>query len=99
MWLIIGSPLYCPDKVEKSVGMNIKLRLAEEEELEEGAAGGPTLEFVFEKDGVLLKEEEDLKGRRQQQFCAQTPETDRTEPCSAGSSQTADSGTGTDTNP
>lgn len=73
--------------------MNIKLRLAEEEELEEGAMGGPTLEFVFEKDGVLLKEEEeeDLKGRRQQQFCTQTPETDRTEPCSAGSSQTADS--------
>lgn len=80
--------------MEKSVGMNIKLRLAEEEELEEGAAGGPTLEFVFEKDGVLLKEEEegeDLKGRRQQQFCTQAPETDRTEPCSADSSQTADS--------
>lgn len=93
MWLIIGSPLYYPDKVEKSVGMNIKLRLAEEEELEEGAAGGPTLEFVFEKDGVLLKEEEeeDLKGRRQQQFCMQAPDTDRIEPCSAGSSQTADS--------
>lgn len=80
--------------------MNIKLRLAEEEELGEGAAGGPTLEFVFEKEGVLLKEEEEeLKGRRQQQFCTQAPETDRTEPCSAGSSQTTDSDTGPDANP
>lgn len=89
----IAYPLYYPDKTEKSVGMNIKLRLAEEEELEEGAAGGPTLEFVFEKEGVLLKEEE------QQQFCTKATDNDRTEPCSAGSSQTPKSDRGPDTNP
>lgn len=63
--------------------MNIKLRLAGEEEELEGAAGGPTLEFVFEKDGVFLKEEE----------------TVGPEPCSAGSSQTTNSDQGPDTNP
>lgn len=96
----IAYPLYYPDKTERSVGMNIKLRLAEEEELEEGAAGGPTLEFVFEKEGVLLKEEE-LQGQRRlhQQFCTKATENDRTEPCSAGSSKTPKSDRGPDTNP
>ncbi len=73
--------------------MNIKLRLAEEEELEGGAGRGPTLEFVLEKEEVLLKEEEEdeLGGQRQsQQFCTKAAEDDRTEPCSADSPQTLD---------
>ncbi|KAG7223889.1 hypothetical protein INR49_015145 [Caranx melampygus] len=79
-------------KTEKPPGMNIKLRLAEEGELEEGAASGPTLEFVLKKDGVLLKEEEERHSQEQQQFCAKATESDRTEPCSADSSQTPNSG-------
>lgn len=71
--------------------MNIKLRLAGEEEELEGAAGGPTLEFVFEKDGVLLKEETVEPGLSQQS-CDKAPESGRTEPCSA-------SDRGPDTNP
>lgn len=99
------SPPHCPDKTEKPVSMNIKLRLAEEGELEEGATRGPTLEFVLEKDKVLLKEEEEEEfgGRQrqpqQQQFCTKAAENDRTEPCSAGSSQTPSSNSGPDTNP
>lgn len=77
--------------------MNIKLRLAEEGELEAGAAIGPTLEFVLKKEGVLL-EEEVLRGEQkseQQQFFAKATENDRTEPCSADSSQTPNSGPNT----
>ncbi|KAM8743906.1 ER degradation-enhancing alpha-mannosidase-like protein 3 isoform 1-T1 [Acanthopagrus schlegelii] len=83
-------------KTERPVGMNIKLRLAEEGELEDGAAGGPTLEFVLEKEEVLLKEEEE---ESQQPFCAKAAENDRTEPCSAGSSHTTNSDSRPDTNP
>lgn len=84
--------------------MNIKLRLAEEGELEEGASRGPTLEFVLEKEEVFLKEEEEaeLGGQQQsqkQQFCTKAAENDRTEPCSAASSQTPNSNSGPDTNP
>lgn len=80
--------------------MNIKLRLAEEGELEGGAARGPTLEFVLEKEEVLLKEEEgdELRGQSQQ-FCTKAAENDRTEPRSADSSQTPNSNSGPDTNP
>uniref|UniRef100_A0AAQ5ZXB4 alpha-1,2-Mannosidase n=1 Tax=Amphiprion ocellaris TaxID=80972 RepID=A0AAQ5ZXB4_AMPOC len=90
---------------EKPVSMNIKLRLAEEGELEEGAASGPTLELVLENDELLLKEEveEDLRGERQSQqqqhFCSKATEDDRTEPCSADSSATPNSNSGPDTNP
>lgn len=90
------------DKTDKPLGMNIKLRLAEEGELEEGASRGPTLEFVLEKQEVLLKEEEDeeLRGRQQpQRFCTVAAETDRTEPCSADSSQTTNSDSRPDTTP
>lgn len=87
--------------------MNIKLRLAEEGELEEGAATGHTLEFVLEKEEVvLLKEKEDAeehKGERQsqqqQQFCSEAAQNDRTEPCSAKSSQSPNSNNGPDSNP
>ena len=88
----------CPDKKDKPVGINIKLRLAEEGELEDGASRGPTLEFVLEKQEVLLKEEQE--GRAQQQFCTKAAaENDRTEPCSADSSQTANSNSGPDADP
>lgn len=51
--------------------MNIKLRLAEEEELEEG----PMLEFVFENDEVHLKEEES-KGKYRTDLCSSdSPQT------------------------
>ncbi|XP_067106505.1 ER degradation-enhancing alpha-mannosidase-like protein 3 isoform X2 [Osmerus mordax] len=46
-------------KQEKPLGMNIKFRLAEEGELEEGAARGHTLQFLLEKGEVLLEEEEE----------------------------------------
>ena len=39
--------------------MNIKFRLAEEGELEEGSARGHTLQFLLEKGEVLLEEEEE----------------------------------------
>lgn len=52
--------------MEKSVGMNIKLRLAEEEEME-----GPTLELVFTEGEMLLKEKE-LRGDEQQQLCTES---------------------------
>lgn len=92
------------DKTDKPLGMNIKLRLAEEGELEEGASRGPTLEFVLEKQEVLLKEEEEedeeLRGRQQpQRFCTVAAETDRTEPCSADTSQTTNSDSRPDANP
>lgn len=53
------------DNVDKSVGMNIKLHLTEEEETE-----GPTLELVFTEGEVLLKEKE-LGGDEEQQFSAE----------------------------
>lgn len=92
------------DKTDKPLGMNIKLRLAEEGELEEGASRGPTLEFVLEKQEVLLKEEEEedeeLRGRQQpQRFCTVAAETDRTEPCSADTSQTTNSDSRPDATP
>ncbi|XP_069559658.1 ER degradation-enhancing alpha-mannosidase-like protein 3 isoform X2 [Brachyistius frenatus] len=79
-------------KTEKPVSVNIKLRLAEEGELEAGEATGTTLEFVLENEEVFLKEEEEeeeLGGKRQsqqQQVCTEATETDRLEPCSADSS-------------
>lgn len=90
------------DKTEKPVSMNIKLRLAEEGEHEEGTARGPTLEFALEKEEVLLKEEEveeeeELSG--QQQSCTKAAESDRTEPCPGGSSPTPNSDPEPDTNP
>ncbi len=98
---VIGSPPHRPDKAEKPVGMNIKLRLAEERELEEGAARGPTLEFVLEKEEVLLKEEqeEELRGQSQQQLCTKVAENDETDLCSAGSPQTLNSDGRPDTSP
>lgn len=77
--------------------MNIKLRLAEEGELEVGPARGPTLEFVLGNEEVLLKEEEEEELRGKQQFC--TTENERTEPCSAKSAQSLDTDIRTDTNP
>uniref|UniRef100_UPI0037E9A452 ER degradation-enhancing alpha-mannosidase-like protein 3 n=1 Tax=Semicossyphus pulcher TaxID=241346 RepID=UPI0037E9A452 len=72
------------DKKERPVGMNIKLRLAEEGELEEGADTSTTLEFVLEKEQLLLKEEEEEeKHGGQQQTCTEAKGTDRTEPCSS----------------
>uniref|UniRef100_A0A673B9I8 alpha-1,2-Mannosidase n=1 Tax=Sphaeramia orbicularis TaxID=375764 RepID=A0A673B9I8_9TELE len=52
---------------ERPVGMNIKLRLAEEEELDEGATRGPTLELVLEKGEVLIGEDVDVGQQRSQQ--------------------------------
>lgn len=77
--------------------MNIKLRLANEGELEEGAYSGPTLELVLGKDGMLLKEKDNGEERhseeeQEQQSCAETTESERTEPYSAESSQTPNSG-------
>lgn len=59
--------------------MNLKLCLAEEGEMEGGAASGRTLEFVLENDEVLLKDEgvEELR-EKQQQSC--TEDSDRTQP-------------------
>ncbi|KAM3600172.1 uncharacterized protein V6R79_019007 [Siganus canaliculatus] len=91
------------DKPDKPVGMNFKLRLAEDGESEEGGVRGPTLEFVLEKDEVLLKEveEAELGGQQQsqEQFCTKAAQNDRTEPCSAGSSQNPNSHSGPDENP
>lgn len=63
--------------------MNLKLHLAEEGEMEGGAASGRTLEFVLENDEVLLKDEgvEELREKQQseqQQSC--TEDSDRTQP-------------------
>uniref|UniRef100_A0A3Q0SRQ6 alpha-1,2-Mannosidase n=1 Tax=Amphilophus citrinellus TaxID=61819 RepID=A0A3Q0SRQ6_AMPCI len=82
------------DKMEKPISMNIKLRLAEEGEMEGEAADGPTLEFVLENDEVILKEvgEEEIRGKQQseqQQSC--TKESHWTEPCTTDSSQIPDS--------
>ncbi|CAJ1070871.1 ER degradation-enhancing alpha-mannosidase-like protein 3 isoform X2 [Xyrichtys novacula] len=93
------------DKTEKPIGMNIKLRLAEEGELD-GAGRGPTLEFVLEKEHLLLKEEEEeeFEHREQQHsqpqgFCTKAAKDDRTEPSLTGSSGTRNSNCGPDTNP
>ncbi|XP_010795725.1 ER degradation-enhancing alpha-mannosidase-like protein 3 [Notothenia coriiceps] len=84
-------------KTEKPAGMNIKLRLAEEGELEDGAARGPTLEFVLEKDGMILKEVE--QEAQHKQFCIEATEEDRTEPYSADSSQNTNSNSAPDAEP
>ena len=85
-----------PDKIDKPFGMNIKLRLTEEGELEDGEARGPTLEFILDKEELLLQEEDELRGeqpsQQQQQFCSKAKENDRTEPCSADSSRPTNSG-------
>lgn len=47
--------------------MNVKLRLAEEEEETEG----PTLELVFTEGEMLVKEKE-LGGEEEQQSCTQS---------------------------
>lgn len=93
--------------------MNIKLRLAEEGELEAGAVRGPTLELVLEKDGVVLEDEmkesggelstkeEQQQQENQEQICR--TETDRedlrTELFSADSSLPTNSQTEQKTNP
>ncbi|KAM4532971.1 ER degradation-enhancing alpha-mannosidase-like protein 3 [Fundulus diaphanus] len=92
------------DKSEKPVSMNIKLRLREEGEPEEGAARGPSLELVLENEEVLLKEEgEDGFGGEhqslQQPVCAEGRTEGRTEPCSAGSPRSPNPKTGPATNP
>ncbi|XP_034403388.1 ER degradation-enhancing alpha-mannosidase-like protein 3 isoform X1 [Cyclopterus lumpus] len=93
------------DKTKKTLGMNIKLRLADEEELEDGSARGPTLEFVLEKQEMFLKEEEEEELRQQQQqpqqrqLCSKAAEKDRTEPCSADSCQTANFNSRPNANP
>lgn len=75
-------PPYFPDNVEKSVGMNIKLRLAKEEV----GVEGPTLEFLLSEGEALVREEE------QQQFCTESSGKDPPELCSTtASSQTLSS--------
>ncbi|TNN70741.1 ER degradation-enhancing alpha-mannosidase-like protein 3 [Liparis tanakae] len=94
------------DKTKKTLGMNIKLRLADEEELEDGAARGPTLEFVLEKEEMFLQEEEEEEELCQQQqqhqpaqqLCSTAAE-DRTDPCSADSCQTTNFNSKPDANP
>ncbi|XP_076025284.1 ER degradation-enhancing alpha-mannosidase-like protein 3 [Genypterus blacodes] len=63
------------DKTERPMGMNIKLRLAEEGE----SVGGTTLEFVLEKGEMLLEEEEvedepEAERQSQQQVCTKASE-------------------------
>lgn len=73
--------------MEKSVGMNIKLRLAKEEV----GVEGPTLEFLLSEGEALVKEEE-LRGEEQQQFCTESSGKDPSELCSTtASSQTLNS--------
>lgn len=87
--------------------MNIKLRLADEEELEDGSARGPTLEFVLEKEEMFLQEEEEEELCEQQQqqqqpaqqLCSKAAEKDRTDPCSADSCQTTNFNSKPDANP
>ncbi|KAK6305195.1 hypothetical protein J4Q44_G00239750 [Coregonus suidteri] len=68
------------DKTDKPLGkMNIKFRLAEEGELGEGEARGPTLQFFLEKGEVVLEEEE----YKQQADSCLTPGDDHM-PCSNG---------------
>lgn len=71
-----------PDKTEKPVSVNIKLRLMEHGEVEEGMVTSPSLELVMEKE----EEEEKLGGKQsQQQDCTQISQDDRTSTCSADS--------------
>ncbi|XP_038820756.1 ER degradation-enhancing alpha-mannosidase-like protein 3 isoform X1 [Salvelinus namaycush] len=76
------------DKAEKPLGkMNIKFRLAEEGELEDGEEGearGPTLQFVLEKGEVVLEEEE----YKQQGDSCLTPGDDHMQ-CSYGQTVTS----------
>ncbi|CAN9504969.1 unnamed protein product [Ophioblennius macclurei] len=96
------------DKSEKSISMNIKLRLAEDGELEDDASQGPTLEFVLENDEVILREEEESQPvqikhlPQHQKLCGETAApaaaaADRTQ--SEDSPQTQTSNTGSDENP
>uniref|UniRef100_A0A8C7XCI8 alpha-1,2-Mannosidase n=1 Tax=Oryzias sinensis TaxID=183150 RepID=A0A8C7XCI8_9TELE len=67
---------------EKPVSVNIKLRLMEHGEVEEGMVTSPSLELVMEKE----EEGEKLGGKQsQQQDCSQTSQDDRTSTCSADS--------------
>ncbi|XP_012726574.2 ER degradation-enhancing alpha-mannosidase-like protein 3 [Fundulus heteroclitus] len=84
------------DKSEKPVSMNIKLRLREEGEPEEGAARGPSLELVLENDE---EEGEDGLGREQQAQQQPVCAEGRTEPCPEGSPQSPNTKTGPATNP
>lgn len=92
------------DKKEKPISMNIKLRLAEEGETEEGVAPGTTLEFVLENDEVLLKGDQGVtelgekpQSEQQERLCTDVAENDRTESHSDESLQTEN--TGPETNP
>ncbi|XP_030005649.1 ER degradation-enhancing alpha-mannosidase-like protein 3 isoform X2 [Sphaeramia orbicularis] len=89
------------DKSERPVGMNIKLRLAEEEELDEGATRGPTLELVLEKGEVLIGEDVDVGQQRSQQnkMCTKAAENVEAEASSEDSSKTPHSNSETDTKP
>lgn len=90
------------DKSERPVGMNIKLRLAEEEEeLDEGATRGPTLELVLEKGEVLIGEDVDAGQRRSQQnhMCTKAAENVEAEASSEESSETPDCNSQTETKP
>uniref|UniRef100_A0A673B731 alpha-1,2-Mannosidase n=1 Tax=Sphaeramia orbicularis TaxID=375764 RepID=A0A673B731_9TELE len=93
--------LFCVDKSERPVGMNIKLRLAEEEELDEGATRGPTLELVLEKGEVLIGEDVDVGQQRSQQnkMCTKAAENVEAEASSEDSSKTPHSNSETDTKP
>uniref|UniRef100_A0A673B4J3 alpha-1,2-Mannosidase n=1 Tax=Sphaeramia orbicularis TaxID=375764 RepID=A0A673B4J3_9TELE len=86
---------------ERPVGMNIKLRLAEEEELDEGATRGPTLELVLEKGEVLIGEDVDVGQQRSQQnkMCTKAAENVEAEASSEDSSKTPHSNSETDTKP
>uniref|UniRef100_A0AAQ4R1B1 alpha-1,2-Mannosidase n=1 Tax=Gasterosteus aculeatus aculeatus TaxID=481459 RepID=A0AAQ4R1B1_GASAC len=92
------------DKTEKPVGMNIKLRLAEDGELEDGPARGPTLEFVLENQELFLKEEEEEEEepggpQKPQQGQFGSKASDQSKQCSADSSQSANSDRGPDASP
>lgn len=90
--------------------MNIKFRLAEEGEMEEGGATtrGPTLEFVLEKGEMVLEEVEELRGgegpsqqQEEEQRCTAAPGGGSTEPRSdtQTSSQNLHPNSGPDTDP
>lgn len=84
--------------------MNIKLRLAEDGELEDGPARGPTLEFVLENQELFLKEEEEEEEepggpQKPQQGQFGSKASDQSKQCSADSSQSANSDRGPDASP
>lgn len=78
------------DKTEKPAGMNIKIRLADEEELVEEAYER-TLEFVLEKRAVLVQEKLDIESQgeqhsEQKELCKKAAEN---KPCLEASTQMA----------